>query len=124
MKLNKAATEKKLLEFIIKGITDKKGASITSLDLSSLPNAMCDSFVVCNGNSSTQVEAIADSIIDEVRKGTGEKPWHVEGYQNKEWILIDFVNIVVHIFQPHIREHYGIESLWADAPSRSFETIE
>jgi ribosome-associated protein len=109
-----------LLQHIIKGIEEKKGLDIVALDLSGIPGAICKSFVLCNGNSGTQVEAIADSVIDEVRKGIGEKPWHVEGYTNKEWILIDFVDVVVHVFQPDIRDFYGLEELWADAPSQHY----
>jgi len=112
-----------LLQSVLKGIHEKKGTDITELDLSHIHNAICKSFVVCSGGSTTQVEAIAGSIIDEVRKETGEKPWHTEGLANKEWVLIDFVDVVVHIFQPHIRTHYGLEDLWADAKITHHETI-
>lgn len=111
-----------LFESILKGIEEKKGFDITALDLSAIPNAVCKQFIVCSGSSTTQVEAIADSVLEEVRKATGEKPWHVEGYENKEWILIDFVDTVVHIFQPEIREFYGLEDLWADAKVTVYES--
>jgi ribosome-associated protein len=112
-----------LLQSVLKGIHEKKGTDITELDLSHIPNAICKAFVVCSGNSTTQVEAIADSVVDEVRKTTGEKPWHMEGIANKEWILLDFVDVVVHVFQPQIRIHYGLEDLWADAKITQHETI-
>lgn len=73
--------------------------------------------MICHGDSSTQVDAIADSVIEETRKETGEKPWQKEGMENAQWILIDYVDIVVHVFHREAREFYAIESLWADAPS-------
>jgi ribosome-associated protein len=118
----KKTTENKLLKSIIKGIEEKKGFDIVSLDLSKIPSAVCKQFVVCSGSSSTQVEAIADSVLDEVQKATKEKPWHKEGFENKEWILIDFVDTVVHIFQPEVREFYGLEDLWADAEVTAYES--
>lgn len=104
-----------LLNSIIKGIEEKKGTDITTLDLRDIHNAICSYFVICNGNSTTQVEAIADSVIEQAETDLSEKPWHVEGYENKDWILIDFVDIVVHVFRPEVREFYGLEELWADA---------
>lgn len=118
----KKKTENKLLKSIIKGIEEKKGFDIVSLDLSQIPSAICKEFVVCSGSSSTQVEAIADSVLEEVWKTSKEKPWHKEGFENKEWILIDFVDTVVHIFQPEIREFYGLEDLWADARVTVYES--
>jgi len=115
-------TENTLLKSIIKGIEEKKGFDIVSLDLSHIPSAVCKEFVVCSGSSTTQVEAIADSVLDEVRKTVNEKPWHTEGFENKEWILLDFVDIVVHIFQPEVREFYGLEELWADARVTAYES--
>jgi ribosome-associated protein len=109
-----------LIEFAIHGIHEKKGKNITLLDLTEIPTAVCKYFLLCNGDSTTQVQAIADSIIEEVRKATGEKPWHTEGYDNREWILIDYADLVVHVFLPEVREFYGLEDLWADA---SFDYI-
>ncbi|BCY29525.1 ribosome silencing factor [Flavobacterium okayamense] len=104
-----------LLANIIKGIEDVKGADIDILDLREIENTVCDYFIVCNGNSNTQVVAISNSIQKAVSKELHEKPWHVEGLENAEWVLMDYVNIVVHIFQKHVREFYNIESLWGDA---------
>lgn len=109
-----------VVEFAIHGIQEKKGKEITVLDLSHIPTAVCKYFVVCNGESTTQVQALADSVIEEVHKASGEKPWHTEGYDNREWILIDYADVVIHIFLPEVREFYGLEDLWADA---KFEKI-
>ncbi|MEY4110257.1 MAG: ribosome silencing factor [Bacteroidota bacterium] len=110
-----------LADAAIEGIREKKGVDITILDLRGLTHAVCDFFIICTGNSSTQVSAIADSVEDMVRKKTGESPWHVEGNANAEWILIDFVNVVVHVFQPQARSFYGIEKLWADAGVKNYQ---
>ncbi|MEZ4854671.1 ribosome silencing factor [Flavobacterium sp.] len=111
-----------LLSLIIKGIEDVKGADIQILDLREIENTVCDYFIICNGNSNTQVVAIANSIQKVVSKELKEKPWHIEGTENAEWVLIDYVNIVVHVFQKHIREYYNIESLWGDAKITTLST--
>ena len=113
-----------LYDSIIKGIQEKKGKNIVSLDLKKLNNSVTDYFIVCNGNSTTQVLSIADSIQDEVMALTGIKPWHKEGLINAEWVLLDYANIVVHIFQESSRNFYQIEKLWADAEINQIETIE
>ena len=104
-----------LLANIIKGIEEVKGNDIDILDLRGIDNTVCDYFVICNGTSNTQVNAIVNSIQKIVSKELKDKPWHVEGTENGEWVLMDYVNIVVHVFQKHIREYYNIESLWGDA---------
>lgn len=111
-----------LLANIIKGIEDVKGANIDILDLREIDNAVCDYFIICNGNSNTQVVAISNSIQKVVSKELKDKPWHVEGIENGEWVLMDYVNIVVHVFQEHIREYYDIENLWGDAKITSIES--
>ena len=111
-----------LLALIIKGIEDVKGNDINILDLREIENTVCDYFVICNGNSNTQVNAIIGSIQKVVSKELKEKPWHVEGEQNGEWVLMDYVRIVVHVFQKHIREYYNIESLWGDAKITTIDT--
>ena|SRR6218665_1013647 len=105
----------KLADAIVEGILDKKGKNITVMNLQSIQNRVCDYFIICQADSNTQVNAIADSIDETVRKTTGDKPYRSEGFENSEWILIDYVTVVVHIFQSHIREFYNLESLWADA---------
>lgn len=114
-KAEKKVTSDELAEAIIKGIQEKKGESITQLDLRGLDGAVTDIFIVCEASSTTQVSAIADSIEDEVRKEVKEKPWHIEGTENLEWVLLDYVNVVAHVFQPDRREFFNIEELWADA---------
>ena len=100
---------------IIKGIEEVKGENITILDLRDLENTVCDYFIICDGNSNTQVSAISGSIQKIVGKNAQEKPWHVEGEGTSEWVLVDYVNVVVHIFQKQIREFYALEELWGDA---------
>lgn len=104
-----------LISVIIKGIDDVKGEDIQLLDLREIENTVCDYFVVCSGNSNTQVNAISGSVQKVVSKELKDKPWHIEGQNNSEWILMDYVNVVVHVFQKHVREFYDIESLWGDA---------
>jgi ribosome-associated protein len=111
-----------LLANIIKGIEEVKGNDIDILDLRAIDNTVCDYFVICNGTSNTQVNAIVHSIQKTVSKALKDKPWHVEGTENGEWVLMDYVNIVVHVFQKHIREYYNIESLWGDANITSIST--
>ena len=110
-----------LLASIIKGIEDVKGLDIDILDLRGIDNSVCDYFVICNGNSNTQVNAIVGSVQKGVSKELKDKPWHVEGTDIGEWVLMDYVNVVVHVFQKHIREYYNIESLWGDAKITSIE---
>ena len=104
-----------LLTSIIKGIEEVKGNDIEILDLRAIDTAVCDYFVICNGTSNTQVNAIVNSIQKIVSKELKDKPWHVEGTDNAEWVLMDYVSIVVHVFQKEIREYYNIEGLWGDA---------
>ncbi|WP_339700348.1 ribosome silencing factor [uncultured Marixanthomonas sp.] len=111
-----------LITQILKGIEDVKGKDIEILDLRDLENTVCDYFIICNGASNTQVNAIVNSIQKTVSKALKEKPWHVEGSNNAEWILMDFVHVVVHVFQKHIREFYDIEGLWGDAKSVKIES--
>ncbi len=106
-----------LVEEIILGIENVKGEQINQLDLRKLENTPCDYFIVCSGNSNTQVSAIVNSVLKRVSKALKEKPFHTEGLENAEWVLIDYVNVVVHIFQNQIREYYNLEELWGDAKS-------
>ena len=108
-----------LIATIIKGIEEVKGNDIDILDLREIENTVCDYFIICNGNSNTQVNAIVGSVQKIVSKELKDKPWHVEGSDNSEWILMDYVNVVVHVFQKHIREFYDIEGLWGDAKTTS-----
>lgn len=107
-----------LLDSIVKGIEEKKGKNIQVFDLRPTGHAVSDFFVICNADSGTQVDAIAYSVEAEVKKNTGISPWHSEGFENREWILVDYVDVVVHIFQTPVREFYKLEKLWADAVVR------
>ena len=111
-----------LITTIISGIEDVKGKEIILLDLREIENTVCDYFIICEGTSNTQVNAIVSSIQKQVSKTTKDKPWHIEGTDNAEWILMDYVNVVVRVFQKHIREYYDIESLWGDAITTQIET--
>lgn len=111
-----------LISIIISGIEDVKGKDITILDLREIENTVCDYFIICEGTSNTQVNAIVNSIQKKVSKELKDKPWHVEGSDNAEWVLIDYVNVVVHVFQKHVREFYDIESLWGDAKTTEIQT--
>lgn len=106
---------KHLIESIIHGIQEKKGYDIISLDLNKIPNSVSNNFIICHGDNKIQVDAIAQSIIDTTEQECGEKPTFKEGFENSEWILLDFIDVVVHVFLKEKREFYGIENLWADA---------
>lgn len=103
-----------LLDAIVEGMQEKKAKNITIINLIGLENRVADYFVICDADSTTHVNAIADTLEESVMKKTGEKPYHSEGHQNAEWILIDYVNIVAHVFMRETREFYNIEGLWAD----------
>lgn len=111
----------KLIETIVSAIEDKKGKNIVSLDLSGFDGAICSKFVVCNADSTTQVAAIAAGVEEKVLEKLGEKVWRVEGQQNAFWIAMDYVDVVVHIFQTELRSFYCLEELWADAPVTRYE---
>jgi len=104
-----------LIENIKKGIFEKKGERVLKLDFRSLENSVCDYFIICHGNSVTQVDSITESVELHVKKNTGEHPNHREGIENCLWVLLDYGEVVVHIFQERYRDFYNLESLWADA---------
>lgn len=114
----KTVTDKQttdLVDSIIDGMQEKKAKNITIINLSEIENSVADFFVICDADSKTHVEAIADSVDEVVQKTTGERPFHAEGFENAEWILMDYINVVVHVFQKEIRDYYNLEALWADA---------
>ncbi|MEQ8910608.1 MAG: ribosome silencing factor [Vicingaceae bacterium] len=122
-KKKKALKSDELSAQIVKGIQEKKGENIVLLDLTGVDGAVTDYFVICEANSSTQIGAIRDSIEEEVRKSSGEKPWHVEGTSNLEWVLLDYVDVVAHVFNPEKRAYFNLEGLWADADIKEIEAI-
>lgn len=107
--------EDTLISTIIAGVENVKGLDVSLLDLRDLENTVCGYFILCTGSSNTHVNAIVNSIQKTVSKELKEKPYHTEGSENAEWVLIDYVNVVVHVFQNHIRTYYNIEELWGDA---------
>ncbi|MBW0162112.1 MAG: ribosome silencing factor [Sediminibacterium sp. Gen4] len=111
----------KIFKAIIKAIQDKKGENIISLDLRKIPEASADFFVVCQASSTTQIRAICDSVEEEVKKSCDEHPYKHEGRQALQWVLIDYVNIVVHVMHPDARKFYKLEEMWSDAASQIHE---
>ncbi|HAV03166.1 MAG TPA: ribosome silencing factor [Chryseobacterium sp.] len=115
-------TEKQLLiDTIVDAIQDTKGEDIMIFDLSKIENSVAQTFVICTGNSNTQVSAIAGNIEKKVRNEIHDRPWHVEGTENALWVLLDYVSVVVHVFQRQTREYYEIEELWGDAEITTIE---
>lgn len=119
---NKASLSEKLASVIIYGMQEKKGNEIVRMDMREVNGTLSDYFVICHADSAVQVNTIAKSIEDEVYKVFGQDPWRKEGHENGEWILLDFVDVVVHIFKTEKREHYRIEDLWGDAQVRTFQS--
>jgi ribosome-associated protein len=111
-----------VLDQIVQAMQDKKARQIVSLDLSGIPNTVTKYFVICHAPSKTQVEAIFDNVVEFVMNNNGVKPFNKEGRENSEWILIDYVDVVAHIFQEDIRTFYHLEDLWADAKLKTYES--
>ena len=104
-----------VLKIIIDALLEKKGIDVLSIHLAKLVDPVCEYFVICHGDSNTHGNALADSVLLKVKEETGEHVWHKEGYNNAQWILLDYANIVVHVFQNEYRSFYNLEGLWADA---------
>jgi len=104
-----------LADLVVRGMQDKKASDIVVLNLKELKNAVADYFIICSANSDTQLEAIARSVEEEIEKVTGESPWQTEGRTNREWVLLDYVDVVVHVFLRDRRRFYALEELWGDA---------
>ena len=123
MKEKNSLKIKSLVDVIVRGMQEKKAENVTVIDLRNLDNAVCDFFVISNANSNTQVNAIADSVQKETLEILGDKAWHKEGNETAEWILIDYVNVVAHIFKTPTREFYALEELWGDAEITKIKAI-
>lgn len=108
-------TSSELADAVIRGMQERKAERIVRIDLREVPHAVCDLFVICHGNSDTQIEAIARAIEEQTRSEVGETPWQIEGKANAEWLLLDYANVVAHIFYRDARDFYDLEGLWADA---------
>lgn len=111
-----------LSELAVHGIQEKKGEDIVRLDLRNILSSVSDYFIICSANSGTQVKAIADSVEKEIYKGTQTDPWHKEGFEHADWIVLDYVDVVIHIFKTEKRQYYGIEELWGDAEATSYQS--
>ena len=118
---NSKSQEIDLIDEIIFGIEDVKGVDINIMDLRNITNTVCEFFILCTGTSNTHVSAITNSIRKNVSKKLKEKPFSLEGLENQEWVLIDYIDVVVHIFQGDTREYYDIENLWGDAKITNVE---
>jgi ribosome-associated protein len=113
--------QSKLFKSILKGIFEKKGEEVLSLDLRKIPEASADFFIICQASNANQVKAIADSVQEQVKKDTGEFAYKQEGFQHAKWVLVDYVNVVVHIMQPEARSFYQLEEMWSDAPMQQHD---
>jgi len=114
-KIKKLKESQLLLDAAIEGLQKTKGENIVCINLKGIENAVCEYFIICSGTSNTHVSALAGSVEKEIRKALQEKPWHSEGFGSSEWVLLDYVNVVIHIFQEEARDFYNLEGLWADA---------
>ncbi|MGQ1785877.1 MULTISPECIES: ribosome silencing factor [unclassified Saccharicrinis] len=112
-----------LVDAVVEGIQEKKGTNIAILDMREIDGSICQFFIICDGDSNTHVGAIGDSVEDLVREKLDEKPYHIEGKENAEWVLVDYVDVVVHVFQRPIRSFYNLEELWADAKRTDIENL-
>lgn len=104
-----------LSEWVVEGMLDKKAMDVVVMDLRNVKHAIADYFILCSGNSDTQIDAISDSVEEQIHKQSKQNPWKKEGKENKEWILLDYVDVVAHIFNKEKRTFYGLEELWGDA---------
>ena len=121
--MNKTTEKQLLIEKIVEAIQDTKGEDILIFDLTKIENSVAETFIVCSGNSNTQVNAISGNIEKKVRNDLQDRPWHVEGNENALWILLDYVSVVVHVFQTETRNFYEIEELWGDAKITKIENL-
>tara|TARA_Y100000996_G_scaffold92006_1_gene64922 strand:+ start:491 stop:865 length:375 start_codon:yes stop_codon:yes gene_type:complete len=118
--LKEKYSSKGLIANIIKSIEEVKGEEVILIDMKKIDNSPCDYFIICDGSSNTQVNAIVSKIKKNVSKLLSEKPLNIEGLENCKWVLIDYIDIVVHVFQKEIRQYYNIENLWGDAKHTKF----
>ena len=115
LKKNSLLQSEELSNMVVKGMQEKKAQDILVLDLRKVANSVADFFVICSGSSDTQVRAIAESVEDSIHKADKQNPWHKEGNRNNEWVLLDYVDVVAHVFVKNRREFFALEDLWGDA---------
>lgn len=113
-----------LIDKIVKGIQEKKGHNIVIIDLRDIEDTICKAFVICTANSPSQIQAVTDSIAETVRKEAAQKPIAVDGLRQSMWVAMDYVDVIVHIFLPDMRDFYDIEHLWADAQVTEIEDLD
>lgn len=124
MRKTKTISESEVLcNAIVEGMQENKAKDITVLDLREVSGAVCDFFIVCTGDSSTHVDGISNSVSRFTRKTLKEKPWHIEGKTNSEWVLLDYIDVVAHIFYKDARSFYDIEDLWSDAKRKDIPNL-
>jgi ribosome-associated protein len=116
----KLTKNSKIFKSIIRAIQEKKGENIITLDLRKIPEAVADFFVICEATSTIQIKAIADFVEEKVKEECDERPYRHEGYQALHWVLIDYINIVVHVMLPATRKFYKLEEMWSDAALTEF----
>lgn len=121
LRMNKST---ELTDLIIEGIQDRKGKKITVVDLSGIDGSAANKFIICQGSSTMQVAAIADNIREFLQKEANIKPYNYDGYQNSQWIVIDYGDVFVHVFLPETREYYNLEELWSDAPTTDIPDLD
>ena len=121
-KTGKEVTSDVLSAWVVDGMLEKKALDVVLMDLRDVKNSIADYFVICSGNSDTQIDAISESIEKEIHKHVKQNPWKREGQQNKEWILLDYVDVVAHVFNKEKRKFYGLEELWGDAKITAIES--
>jgi ribosome-associated protein len=122
MAKNLSINSRKLVDLIVAGLLDKKGLDILFIDFTKASNTVANYFVICHGSSNVHVDTLADGVIQKVKQETGTKPWNKEGTENAEWILLDYADVVVHIFQENTRGFYNLEGLWADMETTAVES--
>ncbi len=120
-RVDKVTEEIDLSDLVVDAIQDKKGEGVVKLDMREVSDAVTDNFVICHATTTVQVKAIADHVVDKINNNFAENPWHKEGFGNLEWVLLDYVNVVVHVFLKSKREFYHLEDLWSDAVRTDFE---
>ncbi len=123
VKIDTEVSAETLTQAVVEAIQEKKGMDIVVLDLRKIEHAVCSYFVICEGNSNTQVDAIGQSIYDYVREKLNDKPYKSEGFENSEWILVDYIDVVVHVFRKDVRSFHRLEELWGDAKRTDIENL-
>lgn len=123
VKEQEAINSTKLGDLVVQGMLEKKASDVVVMDLREIKNAIADYFIICSGNSDTQIDAIADSVEEFVHKHGKQNPWKREGKLNKEWVIIDYVDVVAHVFNKDKRIFYGLEDLWGDAKTTKIEEL-